>query len=73
MQIIRDRLDLTTWIVNTNPGNVLTLRLPGPGPSALSTLGDRIQAAQHPAWGTDWEAWLDAHAENTALDLNDGK
>lgn len=70
MTIIRDRFDLTTWLANANPGNILTLRLPGPGPSALATLGDKIQAADHPAWGEDWEAWLDAHAESMALELD---
>lgn len=59
--------DLVIWIENVNPGSVLTgerdMR------SAATRAAERIQAADHPAWGEDWTSWLDEHADALVLAL----
>jgi hypothetical protein len=65
MEKISSLTDLVTWIENANPGSCLTGEVDMHG--AAQRFASRIQNADHPAWGTDWEAWLDEHAESIVL------
>lgn len=53
--IITSRTDLDVWIANVRP-DVEAAGL-------AVALGDAIQAAEHPRWGSDWAEWLAAHVD----------
>lgn len=64
METINTAADLRTWILNSNPGNILA------EPEHVDELVEALRGAPgRPAWGSDWSEWLDAHAEREALAL----
>ena len=63
MATITTKTDLANWVANNNPANIGIL-----GDRAIDATTDALQAADHPAWGTDWAEWLDEHAEQIAMD-----
>lgn len=67
MTQINSLADLVTWIENVNPGSVLTGERDMH--AAATRAATRIQDADHPAWGEDWDAWLDENAERLVLAL----
>lgn len=67
MEIIRSVSDLRTWINNSNPGNVIgESNFDG---AVMDQLVDAFRGADgRPAWGDDWEEWLEANGERIAID-----
>lgn len=63
MQQINSLADLLVWIVNSSPANVVAAR-PDKIGDVLSTFSG---AKDLPAWGSDWEPWLEANAEQLAI------
>lgn len=50
MVTINSVRDIETWICNSRPD----------ASEHIELVRDAIQAADHPAYGADWSAWLDA-------------
>lgn len=64
MQTITTAADIKTWITNENPGNVLA------EPALVEQLAEAIRTADgRPAWGENWQEWLDGNAERLAYEL----
>ncbi len=56
LETITTAADIKTWIANNNPGGVLA------EPPLQVPLVEALRSANHPAWGTDWGAWLNERA-----------
>jgi hypothetical protein len=56
MIAISSRTDIETYVANANPGGVY--------PDGVEALADIIQSANHPAFGRDWEEWLNANVDD---------
>lgn len=52
MQIVTTTADIRTWVMNNNPGGILER------PERVEPLVETLRASSHPAWGSDWEEWL---------------
>jgi hypothetical protein len=65
MVIITTASDIRTWVSNANPCNVLGMSMSDRG-TDVAKVADAIQRADHPAYGEDWEAWLEEHGEQIA-------
>ncbi len=55
MNTITSRTDIETYVANSHPDFVEH--------GVATNLVQAIQDADHPAYGTDWSEWLDAHIE----------
>ena len=56
MLIITTVTDIRTYLANCR-GDLESVC----GPTALSVATEALRSSVHPAWGTDWEQWLDEH------------
>jgi hypothetical protein len=62
--IISSVTDIRTYVANANPGGVLG------DDTLVDGLVEAIRAADdRPAWGQDWEEWLDANTGRLARDV----
>ena len=55
MNTINSATDIATYVDNSHPDVVSS--------GLASELAEAIQDANHPAYGTDWTEWLDAHVD----------
>ena len=64
MIFVRDCTDIENYVSNMNPAGVVAM-----GGDAQGRAAEAIRSApDHPPWETDWEAWLDEHAERLAIE-----
>jgi hypothetical protein len=66
MKIISSTADVRTYVLNSNPGNILSSGDEETIGNVVNALRD---AAGRPAWGEDWSEWLAANAERIALSV----
>jgi hypothetical protein len=48
--------DIRTYLANTR-GDLESVC----GPTAIGVAAEALRSSVHPAWGSDWEPWLDDH------------
>ena len=62
--------DIRTYLANSR-GDLESVC----GPTAIDVAAEALRSAVHPAWGTDWEPWLDDHQhliDESVSDLPEG-
>lgn len=61
--IVSSYTDIQTYVSNANPAGIVAM-----GGDAEWRVAEAIRRADHPAYGEDWEAWLNENAERIAIE-----